>query len=260
MQGRLSDPPNGDDLDWFPFDAWQNEFILAKELGFSSIELVVDRKKSIKNPIWSESGRSAIIHAYKASGLSPLVCCVNFVIDFPISLESTVDDVVSIINYSNVLGFKYLVIPLFEASDINREADNILKSINVIARKAKEKNITLLLEASLSGKETLGFISHLTEDVGVVYDVGNATYYGYDVDQDLEYLSKKIFHVHIKDKTTTGENVELGSGNVDFSSFFNNLKKIKYSGSFTLETSRGNNAVKRAIANIDFLKSVSIND
>ena len=50
MQGRLIDPPSGDNLDWFPFDNWEQEFSIAQSLSLNSIELVIDRKMSSNNP------------------------------------------------------------------------------------------------------------------------------------------------------------------------------------------------------------------
>ena len=49
MQGRLAEAPNNSDLDWFPDENWNEEFGLAKELGFGSIELVLDRGRISSN-------------------------------------------------------------------------------------------------------------------------------------------------------------------------------------------------------------------
>ena len=65
MQGRLIDPPNGDDLDWFPYNNWEDEFSIAQSLSLSSIELIVDRDMNNNNPLWSQVGRTRIKELYK---------------------------------------------------------------------------------------------------------------------------------------------------------------------------------------------------
>jgi sugar phosphate isomerase/epimerase len=256
MQGRLTKAPDGKDLDWFPFEAWKDEFFLAKHLKFSNIELVVDRKKSKKNPIWTQSGRKSIINMYSAAGLTPLACCLNFIIDYSIADKVNIYDTVRAIEYSADIGFRFVVIPLFESSDIeNCNIIYVIKNLNKLISVAKENNIQLLLETDLSGQETVSLISQLEGEVGVVYDVGNATQCGHNVSKDLRILSSLIQHVHIKDKDDNGENVELGSGNVLFRDFFEQLKENRYEGSYTLETSRGVNAINRAKKNIHFINN-----
>ena len=49
MQGRLSKPINGK-IQSFPINSWENEFYLAKNIGFELIEWVLD--ENVKdNPI-----------------------------------------------------------------------------------------------------------------------------------------------------------------------------------------------------------------
>ena len=56
-------------------------------------------------------------------------------------------------------------------------------------------------------------------NVGLVYDLGNASFSGYDLLKDLIILKDHIKLIHIKDKNNKGVNVSLGKGIVDFSKF-----------------------------------------
>jgi len=104
---------------------------------------------------------------------------------------------------------------LFETSDLeNCNIIDFTKNLNALISVAKDNNIQLLLETNLPGQETVDLISQLEGEVGVVYDIGNATQCGHDIGKDLRVLSSLIQHVYIKDKDNNGENVELGSGNV----------------------------------------------
>jgi len=254
MQGRLTNAPKGEDLDWFPFNSWRSEFSLARDLNFSNVEFVIDRKKSKKNPIWSQSGRELIIDAFNVNNITPLACCFNFVIDYPVVDKENIDDCVKAIKHSSFVGFRYAIIPLFEASDAeNCNIANLVNSLNTLISAAKNCDMQLLLETNLSGRKTLNLISQLEGEVGVVYDIGNATQCGHDIEDDLHVLSTLIKHIHIKDKDSNGENVGLGFGNVLFEKFFKKLKEINYKGSYTLETSRGFDAIERARSNMRFV-------
>lgn len=256
MQGRLTDAPNSKDLDWFPIKDWEVEFSVARDLSFNSIELVVDRKKRKDNPIWSQVGRSRIKELYNEFELLPLTCCVNFIIDYSLSCDTTVNSVKDVISYVSDLGFNYIVIPLFGASDIEYGSDGgINKNISMLANYAKDENVKLLIETNLSGDETLNYLLKVeSKEVGIVYDVGNATDCDHNIEHDLDVLSGVISHIHIKDKDLFGENVPLGEGIVDFSRFFDKLKNNKYKGAFTLETSRGLSAISAATNNLNYIK------
>ena len=258
MQGRLIDPPNGDDLDWFPFDNWEQEFSIAQSLSLNSIEFVIDREMSKNNPLWNQIGRDRINELYKKHTLKPIACCVNFVIDNLISDGAIFDRVKDVIKYVSELGLKFVIIPLFGLSELKFDRENNFKNnINVLADYADKNNLNLLIETNYTGKETLNFLSKLqNKNVGVVYDVGNATGCGHNIENDFAILSGVIKHIHIKDKNLVGDNVPLGDGIVDLANFFEILKINKYEGACTLETARGVNALSNATNNINYLKGV----
>ncbi len=158
--------------------------------------------------------------------------------------------------YVSELDFKFVIIPLFGLSEFRFDVDNQLKArISLLAKHANDNNIDLLIETNLTGSDTLGFLSKLqNKNVGVVYDVGNATGCGHKVEHDLDILSEVISHIHIKDKNLFGENVPLGEGIVNFTSIFNILKNNNYEGDFTLETNRGKIALSTTINNMNYIR------
>jgi hexulose-6-phosphate isomerase len=58
MQGRLSPRIDGK-IQAYPEKSWQNEFHLAKEIGYSAIEWIVEEPLE-KNALMSELGRDSI--------------------------------------------------------------------------------------------------------------------------------------------------------------------------------------------------------
>ena len=67
MQGRLSKPLNNK-IQSFPVNSWENEFYLAKDIGFKLIEWVLD--ENIKdNPILNKKFFSKIEMIKKKTGI-----------------------------------------------------------------------------------------------------------------------------------------------------------------------------------------------
>ena len=256
MQGRLIDPPLGDDLDWFPFKNWKEEFPLAEKLSFDYIELVIDRKGSLENPIYSFKQRKKINSLFKKHNLKPFSCCINFIIDSSLSENNVLKRSCKIIEYLKEIGIQFIIIPLFGESNPDNSDLSLIKNLNILVSKAENLKMNILLESNIDTELLLNILSQIdNQSLGIVYDVGNATFSGKNINYDLDLLSEKIYHVHLKDKDRNGRNVLLGSGLVDFTNFFKLLIKYNYKGSFTLETSRGKEALPMAEKNLEFVRS-----
>ena len=253
MQGRLTEAPNNDDFDWFPAQSWEEEFDLAKEIGFGSIELVFDRGCISSNPLRTKSGRDKLRKEFLENGLIPYSCCLNFVIDNPIKNDDVFASCVESIKFLNEVGIKLAVLPLFDKSDF--KASDIVNKISNLAAIAESHDIKILIESNESASNILKFLNGIASpNVGVVYDIGNASVCGHDVKEELFLLREKLVHIHIKDKTRSGNNVPLGSGIVNFSKVFKSISEIKYQGMFTLETCKGENSLISAKRNLEFLQ------
>ena len=86
MQGRLSKPLNGK-IQSFPVNSWENEFYLAKDIGFKSIEWVLDENLK-DNPIVNKEHFSKIKMIKKKTGIEiNSICCDYFMIN---SLEKKI--------------------------------------------------------------------------------------------------------------------------------------------------------------------------
>src|SRR5688572_8297472 len=70
IQGRLT--PSGGKLQCFPYGKWREEFSVAREVGFDSIELIVERATDAPNPIWEPEGIQGLIEASEESGVRTL--------------------------------------------------------------------------------------------------------------------------------------------------------------------------------------------
>ena len=252
MQGRLVNTPNNQDLDWFPFNNWADEFSLASQLGVSSIELVFDREYHKDNPLRSVSGREKIREAFLINGLTPYSGCLNFIIDNFIEDTIVFDACVSSLKALSQLDVKFVILPLFGKSDIKLPAT--IKQVAKLSLIASNCGVQLLIEADEIAASILARLkANAGTNVAIVYDIGNASYRGHDVEAELLLLHEKIAHIHIKDMNNFGLNTLLGSGTVNFDNIFKSLLQIEYKGRFTLETCRGNDSLLTAKKNIEFI-------
>ena len=85
-------------------------------------------------------------------------------------------------------------------------------------------------------------------NVAIVYDVGNTSYCGHNVEAEWLLLYERS--THIKDKDHFGENTLLGSSIINFDKIFKSYLQIEYKGMFILETCRANSGLLTAKKNI----------
>jgi sugar phosphate isomerase/epimerase len=89
-----------------------------------------------------------------------------------------------------------------------------------------------------------------------LFDSGNRVVLKRDFFSDIQLFGSNIRHIHLKDKNSLKKNVIIGKGVVDFDLFFFYLKKIKYKGSFSIESQRGHNIFNQAKKNYNFFNNL----
>jgi len=81
-------------------------------------------------------------------------------------------------------------------------------------------------------------IKDLDARIGICIDIGHTTRYGQDPSVDLLKYKSRIYDIHVKDvdkATKEGKTVEMGRGVINIPKVVDTLRKIKYSGSCSLE-------------------------
>ena len=81
-------------------------------------------------------------------------------------------------------------------------------------------------------------IKDLDQRIGICIDIGHTTRDGQDPSVDIEKYKKRIYDIHIKDVTKAakdGTTVEMGRGIINIPKVIATLRKIKYTGSCSLE-------------------------
>ncbi|NLS91081.1 MAG: sugar phosphate isomerase/epimerase [Planctomycetaceae bacterium] len=145
--------------------------------------------------------------------------------------------------------------------------DKLSGRIDTLARMYAEIGGSLLLE---SGQETadtlLAFLNEMAKrgasNVTVNFDPANLILY--DMDEPIEALGKLVPHVeqvHVKDARRTavkgqwGEEVVVGTGEVDWVAFVRILAEADYAGDYVFEREAGDDRVGDIAKGIEALKA-----
>jgi L-ribulose-5-phosphate 3-epimerase len=260
MQGRLSNK-KGKPLQSFPWDDWKKEFSRAHSIGFNQIEWLVDDANN-RNPISSVDGREVISYLSNKYDVSIKSLCAHTLIDGKLlsngkSQKKAIDKFSKILSWAFEAKIEYVILPLMDEMSIqSSKSRETLKKI--LHKVVDNKSPTILFESDLSGIQLKAFIDQLElRNIGIVYDLGNATAMDFDIENDLKLLSPYIKEVHIKDRfINNGGSVRLGNADTPFHIAIRTLKKLLWNGSLILETPVFDNWEDEARANFSFTKNL----
>jgi L-ribulose-5-phosphate 3-epimerase len=246
MQGRLLPKFQGR-YQAHPIDYWQDEFVIAQQIGLDCIEFILDYNDVDQNPLMHKSGVEEIKVLAKATGVEVYTICADYFMEAPlhnkdqnISIHSQ-EILIRLINSAADLNVKDIVIPCVDQSSLDTPAttERFIKLLKPVLKLAEKKNINLSLETDLAPKPFLELLNRLSsERVTVNYDIGNSAALGYDPKEELNYYGDRITDIHIKDRLLNGGPVKLGKGNANFEMFFHALKEFDYKGPFIMQAYR----------------------
>lgn len=255
-QGRLVKSENGS-LQCFPQSYWMDEFHYAKQLGFDYIELLAESKININNPIWSSQGIQSINKLIDSNNLRLYSICDNYLLKHLIGQKDTFDYLYHLCKQAQKLNLKVIVLPLQEMSNLTiSNCDLYISFFKDLIKKIEYPKLILSFEITSNLSLLKYFFQSLNStQCKFTYDSGNFSFKNIHFSiEDFIFLSQYLNHVHLKDKNDQGQNVLLGTGNVNFKSLLFTLKQINYEGSLTFETSRLDIPLNTAKNNLEFIK------
>lgn len=249
MQGRLT-APKGRGIQFFPFDNWQEEFVIANEIGLDEIEFIFDYENYEENPLW-QGGGEKVKETMDKTGVSTQSVCFDYFMRRPFFkyhgeekatvLEENKQILRHILHNMARIGISLIEIPLVDDSSLkNRQEAEEFRDFLLTMAKDTPGNIRFGLEADLPPKQFKEYLDSFGQArIGANYDSGNSSGIGYLPYEEVTTLRDYIFNVHIKDRVYHGTTVALGTGSADFQELFRGLKEIGYQGSFILQAARG---------------------
>jgi hexulose-6-phosphate isomerase len=253
MQGRLSPRIDGK-IQAYPAKTWQKEFEIAKEIGYSAIEWIVEKPLEI-NALMSKSGMQEIKEIILKTGVRVDYVCADIFMQQPLvrMFEKIKDENKKILEQilinSKEIGAIGVEIPFVDASSIKTESeiDELISVTEDAFKLAGEIGINVSLETDLNAKEFKKLLEKINLDhVKANYDIGNSASLGYEPLEELENYGQKILNVHVKDRKLGSTTVPLGTGNADIRCVFEKLDEIGYTGGITMQAARGEDDVATA--------------
>jgi len=243
MQGRLSKPIENN-IQAFPKKTWKEEFALSEKIGFELIEFIFD---SYENPIMTDEGLIEIKTTLNNSNVEINSVCADYFMKnllFDVS-ENELNQNFNVLNHlikqCSKLDIRIIELPFVDSSSLlqKNKIDEIVVNLQNLIPILEDYNMYLALETDLPPNQFFELIEKLNSpQIKANYDIGNSIYKGYDPTNELNILKEFIYNIHIKDRIFQGPTVSLGTGNVNFDSFFSILSKINYSGDLIIQGAR----------------------
>jgi len=260
MQGRLS-PSQSGRLQFFP-QHWEEEFVLARNMGFSHIDWFLDRDIKGFDPIYDVWMRSEVLEKIdSACSILPL----NALDSGRFGLFGAEGEETKKIFHQLLpvliprLTSKIVTFALVE--DLAPQSDSswneVRETIHFLAEHIRPLGARIALETELPASELLVFLDSLNDDsVGVCYDTGNTVSLGFDCPQDIQQLRERIISVHLKDrKKGSRQSLLLGTGSVPFPETVQALKELHFIGPYTLQAWRGDDYLADARTQLQFIQA-----
>ena len=254
MQGRLL-PKVGERIQSFPGKNWHTEFKIAEDLGFELIELTIETSSLNIHPIMSVEGQKNIRELSKEHNLPVEGICCDVFMEQPLiekdgnKLEKRLSILKKLIDAASMINSNMIELPMLDKNSLNiKDGKEIFNSVlKEVLPLAENLKINILLEADMAPTELYKYVSRFDNPyLGINYDCGNSTWFGFSVEREIPIYHKYIKNVHIKDCTRRDYSVPLGSGETDFDRIFKLLRKYNYQGNFILQAARQEDNIKAA--------------
>ena len=241
IQGRLS-PIIQNRIQIFPWDYWENEFRIAKNLEINCMEWTVDSYKFDQNPLLNKTGQLKILDLIKECGVQvPSVTC-DYFMEKPFWKHDKYEvkyNLNRILEAMIEIRSQILVIPLVDNATPSNNLDTIIDFFLSFKTYLKKNNLRIAFELDLPPIKAGEFIENFNSTVyGINYDLGNSASLNFDPMEELGIYFNRIINVHIKDRKKNGPTVALGAGNVNFKYILTFLKNNYYEGNYILQTAR----------------------
>lgn len=260
MQGRLSPRVDGK-IQAFPKNTWKNEFKLAKEIGFTSIEWIIENPLHL-NPLLSEAGINQLNELIQETNVKVDFICADIFMETPIIEESKVlqesrDLLNLIIQNAHKIGAKCIEIPFVDKSSLrNRDYKFLISFFNSFEEILQKYNLLISLETDLEPIKFKQLLSQINLRIGANYDIGNSASLGYDFEEELNTYGERIFNLHIKDRKLGGSTVEFGTGSANIEGVLKVLSNINYKNGIIIQGARGEDDIFTAKSQFNYTKKI----
>ena len=264
MQGRLLPKIDGR-YQAHPVDKWQDEFLIASDLGLSFIEFILDFDHFESNPLMSSDRCAQIFDLSQKTGVLVKTVCADYFMEAPLhsrnkSTASTSRKVLEILIFNaSKIGVTDIVLPLVDQSSVSEPElrKRFVETFKPIVKMLNDANINICLETDLPPVEFAELIANLDSNkITVNYDIGNSASLGYSPADEFLMYGTRISDVHIKDRIFGGLSVPLGDGDADFHAVLRGLAQVNYTGPLIMQAYRDELGIDIFTKQLDWLRTL----
>ena len=208
---------------------------LAKSLGFDGVQISIG-KGTESLPLSDPALQKAYLDESRRVGLPVESLCLeilhrNFLKSDPLGQRWVADSV----GIAKAMNVRVVLLPFFNkgALTTTEEMDKVGDILKEIAPSAEKAGVILGLEGTISARDYVRIMERSKSSaVLTYYDVGNSSYYGFNVVEEIRWLGReRICEVHLKDNPHY-----LGEGKIDFKAVVDALADIGFDRWAQLET------------------------
>ena len=263
MQGRLLPKYNGR-FQAHPVGYWQNEFEVARDIGFKHIEFILDHNDALINPLLNAEGVTEIKKHIANTGVKVRSICADYFMEAPLHsadesvAQSSFQVMTHLMKSVGPLETECIVLPCVDQSSVSSNADKerLIRVLQKLSKNCEELNLTIALEMDLNPDEFHFLLKELPETITVNYDTGNSAALGFDIEEEFDAYGHRISDIHLKDRELGGGSVKLGKGNTDFKKVIQSIKKINYNGIIVMQAYRDDEGVGILKAQLNTLQNI----
>lgn len=232
--------------------SWEERFSSAKQAGFDFMEISIDENpERIERLNWNSEKRKELKALSLSYDIPILTMCLSGNRKYPLGSADEsirrqgVNLVKRAIQFSVDIGIRIIQIAAYDeyyGRSTKETRKLFLESMDECVDFASKVGVTLALETMDSEfMNSIAKAKSIVDLIGspwlqIYPDIGNLSAWDQDIDNEFRLGSQHIVSIHLKD-TLVGQyrRVPFGEGLVDFHSFFQVLKKLKYRGPFVVE-------------------------
>jgi sugar phosphate isomerase/epimerase len=199
------------------------------------------------NPVRTPDGRREIAAVAAETGIFIAGLCADTAMERPIVAPDAAMRregeavLMAMLEDCAELGLPMLEVPLMGDSSLNLDGARA-RFDDVMGRalpRARALGVPIVLECDLPPRLLAKMMNDYDDAfLGINYDMGNSTWFGYDPEGELPLYARHIRNVHVKDCNVFDYSVPLGAGKTRFTDVFAQLRAAQYKGDFVLQAAR----------------------
>lgn len=236
---------------------------LAREIGFDSIELSVDRLGDPDRLLFDPHRPDDFLNLARTTGVAvDSLAGSQFLTDNLLDPDPARRRSHSLIarglaERASQVGVPIVLVPLLGASDIvgANEETAFEFLLPLLAQWGDTFGVTFALKTTLHGFVMRRLLDEVCSDrVGLSFDPGLMVALGRDPILEWVDVAPLVCHVHLTDRTLEGISRPLGDGDVPLEQFLQGVLTFGYAGPIILSTPTGANAQESAQRNRIYLE------